>query len=398
MAKDIVEAKHIEGIFLLTRWAAVPVTLSLVWLHHPLSDSAMIALGVGLAAVNVIAWRLNRQIKGSAAQAALGMVMLTVDALAASTAISLFVYDFYTAAYGVFSVVVIEAAVRFGLRGSLGASLFFAGGLAGAMLARNVYFSVRFSVSGYAFWTMFTAMIALAVGILVEENRRRQARIRQLSEEQTRLQERHRLSRELHDTVLKTLHGLAFEAHSLRGQPPTSSTAIAEKSEYIEKVCKDFAATIRALVFDLRNGPNEPIGQKLAETLTRWSDRTGVVSALHVDGVDQVLPPALDHDLRQSLEEGLLNVERHAEADRVKVTLCLDTRLQLEIQDNGHNLEHTNNQSDNPGTGIGLVSVKERAERWGGTSTFSRGPDGAHLTVSLPWPPRKRWVEDGSRR
>ncbi len=384
MSRVIVELKRAERLFILVRWAAAPVALLLAWLHDPLSEAAMMGLAAGLAVVNATAWALNRRVRTARSQQALGVAMLVLDTLAVATAISLFVQDFYTAAYAVFALVVVEAAMRYALVGSLGMALVFAAGLAAAMLARRDFFDVRFSLSGYAFWTLFMAMLALAVGSLVREARKRQHEVERLSGEQARLQERHRLSRELHDSLLKTLHGLALEAHALRGLASRDPQAAAEKAGYMEAVCHGAGREIRALVFDLRQDQEEPLGAWAEALLKRWGERTGINVDFRWDGKPGPLPPRLAHDLRQVLEEALTNVERHACAKHVAVALSVaGSALELEVKDDGRGPAQEARTAD-ARAGLGLMSMKERMGAWGGSLAFSRSESGARLAASVP--------------
>ena len=120
-----------------------------------------------------------------------------------------------TAAYGGFAFVIIEGAVRFGLIASLFMEAIFVAGLAVAMQYRVSEYGLKFSTTGFAFWALFLFFIALSVGLVTEEARRERRRSAILVRERTLLEERNRIARDLHDTVLKTLHGLALEAHVL---------------------------------------------------------------------------------------------------------------------------------------------------------------------------------------
>ena len=319
------DLKQTERLFIAMRWAAVPVLLILGWLHPPLPMPATLAMTAGLATANVLVWQANRRIKRPGAQLLLGAGMLALDALIASTAIAFFIADRSTAAYAGFALVVIEAAVRYALVGGLAMAAVFALGLAVAMVARWDLYAVTFSVPGYAFWVLFMVMLGLAVGALVRQSRERQHEVRRLSGEQARLAERHRLSRELHDTLLKTLHGLSLEAHSLRA--PLSSNAMEAKARYIEEVCAKAAVDIRGLIFDLRQNAAEPFGEQVERIVYDWAVRTGTEAEVRWEGEDVVLPAKLDHDLRQALEEALLNVERHAGATEAWVSVRAGAEL-----------------------------------------------------------------------
>lgn len=162
----IVELKQAERLFLIVRCAAVPMVLVLGWLHDLLPFGIAVVLAVVLVVVSAGGWYANRRIASAGVQHFLGASMLALDTVLTVAAISVFLPDRSTAAYAAFALVVIEAAVRYGFRGSVAMAALFAVATAEAMQARLVLFDVRPSMSGYAFWTLFMAMLALAVGAL----------------------------------------------------------------------------------------------------------------------------------------------------------------------------------------------------------------------------------------
>jgi RNA polymerase sigma factor (sigma-70 family) len=123
--------------------------------------------------------------------------MLSSGALIASGVILQFVGDFNTAAYAVFAYIIVEAAVRFDLIGSLSALVFFILGLYGAYSYRNTVYDLPFSYTGYAYWTILMAVIAVSMGIVVRmvKNQRRQNERHLI--EITRILEQQRIAHEI---------------------------------------------------------------------------------------------------------------------------------------------------------------------------------------------------------
>lgn len=166
------EMKRLEWIFVGVRWMWVPIVFLMAWLHNPSSATAMQIMGGVLGLCNAVASLLNLRIRKLGAQRALGVAMFIVDTLIAWGIILLFAHEFYTAAYAGFVFVIIEAAIRYSLVGSLSMIFVFALGLYGAFAYRDVAFGVRFSTSGYAFWTALMSIVAIAIGLIVHEGRR----------------------------------------------------------------------------------------------------------------------------------------------------------------------------------------------------------------------------------
>jgi len=381
------ELKRLEWIFIGARWVWVPVIFLMNWLHLPHSpprSSLMVAMGITLAACNIIACLLNVTIKTPRAQRALGFAMLAVDTLLAWGIILVFVRDFYTAAYAVFMYVILQAALRYGFGGSLAMALVFILGLYGAFLYREAAFEVRFSYSGYAFWTVLMTVVAVAVGIIVNEGRRQRRQSEIYLRENTLLAERHRIARDLHDTVLKTLQGLSLEARAL-GNRADSPSAVKDTAKYIEDVCSRTGREIREVIFALRSDAAAAgIGRQLSGMLDAWSKDTGIPTDFTLSGPDVALPAETARQLGNIVSEALLNVQRHAAASRVGIDVQISSgEMTVEIRDNGRGIGR--GMDDLPALvaagRLGIAGMKERAELLGGR--FSLGGDGGGTAVRL---------------
>lgn len=171
------DMKRREQILIWLRWIGVPVIALTAWLHNPLSRLAMLLFGVTLGSCNIVAHLLNAKSRSLSIQHVLSVAMLAVDALVAWGIIFLFAHEFYTAAYAGFAIVIMEAAMRFGLPGSLSMLLVFELGLYAAFVYRQEAFDVRFSTSGYIFWTtlMILVVTAMHMAEISSTNRRHEA-------------------------------------------------------------------------------------------------------------------------------------------------------------------------------------------------------------------------------
>ena len=191
------EVKRLEWIFIGIRWLWVILLLIMLALHHPESRMVTLVLTGILALVNISGSFANARIKTLRHQLILGIVMLSIDAIIASGVILQFVEDYNTAAYAVFAYIIIQAAIRFELIGSLSALMFFILGLCGAYIYRNIVYDLPFSYTGYAYWTILMAVIAVSVGIIVRMIKyQRQQNERHLIEI-TRLLEQQRIAHEI---------------------------------------------------------------------------------------------------------------------------------------------------------------------------------------------------------
>jgi signal transduction histidine kinase len=154
---------------------------------------------------------------------------------------------------------------------------------------------------------------------------------------------------------------------------------------------QEAVAEIRHLVYALRPPALDELGlvSALHEQVLQYSDQ-GCHEQLHISlEVPAPLPPlpaAVEVAIFRIAQEALTNVARHSHASRCVVRLTLhehERELELEIEDNGCGLGSA------PSHGVGLTSMRERAEEVGGTCDVVPGPAGGtavqvHLPIVLP--------------
>jgi DNA-binding CsgD family transcriptional regulator len=191
------EVKRLEWIFIGIRWLWVVLLLIMLALHHPESRMVTLILTGILALLNVTGCFANTKIKTLRPQLILGIVMLSIDAIIASGVILQFVEDFNTAAYAVFAYIIIEAAIRFELIGSLSALIFFLLGLYGAYAYRRAVYDLPFSYTGYAYWTILMAVLAVSIGTIVRMIKNQRLQNERHLIEITRLLEQQRIAQEI---------------------------------------------------------------------------------------------------------------------------------------------------------------------------------------------------------
>ena len=394
----LIEAKSLEQVFIWVRWFGVLTIFLMAWLHTPLSRSVMVGTGIFVALCNGIAMLLNQRIKTPDSQKALGRAMFALDALAAWVVLSLFMDEFYTSGYAGFALVIIEGAIRYGLRGSMAMWLVFVVGLLAVMILRLVLFDVRFSSSGYAFWTSLMGLIALGVGWAVREGRRYRRENERFLEERTKLLERQRLSFELHDSVLKTLHGLALEARALQNSALQVPEDIKQRARYIEEVCSQTGQEIRKIILDLYHGEvRERIGSRLKKMAEEWSRQTGISTTFLMAGQDRGISGEIGHNLCCILGEALSNIEQHASASRVRISLNVSSeRVNLEVSDNGKGLKSDEIWASTAAGKLGIAGMRERVERLGGRFSVRGGRGGTWLSVTVPLGREEGWSESPS--
>jgi len=126
---------------------------------------------------------------------------------------------------------------------------------------------------------------------------------------------------------------------------------------------------------------------RLPDALTHvaadWSRLSGVPAEVTVTGEPRPLHPEAETTVLRVAQEALANVAKHADATRVGVTLSyMADLLALDVRDDGAGFDTSRPAA---GRGFGLTSMRQRAERLGGTFTIESEP-GAGTAVSATVP------------
>lgn len=201
------------------------------------------------------------------------------------------------------------------------------------------------------------------------------------------LEERHRLARELHDSVSQALFAITLGTRTARTLLERDPGKAAEPLDYALSLAEAALAEMRALIFELR--PESLESEGLIVALEKLA--TAARARHHIDvRMTLVDEPTISLEAKQALyriaQEALQNVVRHARATEVTVRLSQQDseELSLDIRDNGIGFDPS---LSFPGH-LGLNSMRERVLRLGGVFTLESVPDeGTHIVASIPLPP-----------
>ncbi|QYN18646.1 GAF domain-containing sensor histidine kinase [Amycolatopsis sp. DSM 110486] len=214
-----------------------------------------------------------------------------------------------------------------------------------------------------------------------------------LAQTRTRAQsdERRRLARDLHDSVVQQLFSMRMQAKALRGRLDGRDAAL----EHIRPIAEELAelsagalTDLRLLVFELR--PLDLAEHGLVAAVRAHAESVRVRTGLVIDVVaaDELrMTGALDvqEDLYRIVCEAVHNVVKHARASTVEVGLRVEADdLVVRIRDDGAGGDEPLGSRDQ----LGLVSMRERTERWGGRFAAGPGPGGG-WTVRAAVPLRR---------
>ena len=210
------------------------------------------------------------------------------------------------------------------------------------------------------------------------------ARLHERARQAAVVEERQRLSRELHDSVTQALYGISLYAEaagrSLAGG--TTEPAMANL-QGIRETAQEALGEMRLLLFELRPPvlQEQGLAAALRARLQAVEARAGVVAEFACEG-GQRLVPDTEQELYRLAQEALNNVLKHAHAARVTMRFAvLNGAATLEIADDGVGFE----PSLRAGDGFGLPGMRERVERLGGSFSIDSSPGaGTRVRVEVP--------------
>ena len=200
--------------------------------------------------------------------------------------------------------------------------------------------------------------------------------------------ERVRLARDMHDSLAKTLRGIAIEAAAL---PLWINRDPERAKREVARIAADADVAFveaRDLIRGLRDSSAiPPLPEAVRAVVTRWGENHGVEVRCEAD-------PAADLPLRVRYEaiavctEALANVARHAEASSVAVRLTKEEAAAvLTISDNGRGFPMTSLEDLARAGHYGLLGVRERTESVDGVMSVVSAPGaGTTVVVRLPLP------------
>ncbi|AXG80017.1 sensor histidine kinase [Streptomyces paludis] len=208
-------------------------------------------------------------------------------------------------------------------------------------------------------------------------------------------EERARLAREMHDSVAKTLHGLAMAADGLAGSAGRLDPGtVKRQAELVARSARRAAAESRELLSDLRRESGLDGGvDVLAELASRTNDfarRHGVEATFRQIGNASVppLPHAVARHALTIATEAMENAQRHARPNYVNVAAgIVGDVLRISVYDDGPGLPPGTTLDDLRRAGhFGLVGMVERAASIGARIRIGRGraARGTEVRLDLP--------------
>jgi PAS domain S-box-containing protein len=185
-------------------------------------------------------------------------------------------------------------------------------------------------------------------------------------------EERQRLARHLHDSVTQSLYSLTLMSNGWAAMSAKDELEDpAESFQQLEQLGVQALSEMRLLIHQLRPPVLEETGLvgALQERLEAVEHRVGLETQLKTEGDIERIPRQVEEELFHITQEALNNALRHAGASNIWVRIEVENgTARLVVEDNGRGFDPANANG-----GLGLTSMRERAESVGGEFLLDSG-------------------------
>lgn len=199
-------------------------------------------------------------------------------------------------------------------------------------------------------------------------------------EEESIIKERNRVSREVHDTVGYAMTNLIMMMEAASDLAPKDDAQLQELLTQAKTQAQNSLTEVRSALRRLRTieFQKEKGILSIQKLVGVFQQATKVTVTVDYGNMPFSLGTEIDYVIYRTIQEGLTNAFRHGKAPRVIIRFwCVDNELKIVIRDNGVGASEIKE-------GIGLVGMRERIGRLGGTITARTVFDGFELLASIP--------------
>lgn len=211
-----------------------------------------------------------------------------------------------------------------------------------------------------------------------------ESRLRTLSDQLMTAQEEERrsISRELHDQLGQQVTAISLDLRSAARQQDAARAQslldrAIEETDHLLKSLHEVASRLRPSVLD-DLGLHDAV-ESLTSEISR---RTDVSVTTNLDIRERSVSPKIGENVYRILQEGLMNVVKHAEAKQAAVTIQVEAdQLHMTLEDSGIGFDTWQRDASR----LGILGMRERTELLGGQFSLSSAPgSGTRVEVSIP--------------
>lgn len=203
------------------------------------------------------------------------------------------------------------------------------------------------------------------------------------------LEEREHIARNLHDGVLQSLTVAEMRLEELRrGIMHAADDKTVEVLASAQNLLTCEIRKLRLQIDCLRsNSLKEPLGPYLSRLVRDFELATGISAVFIYDLKEELLSPELAMELAYLIQEGLSNVRKHSQSDRVEIDVSGQDTIQITIRDHGCGMDFSGeySHSELQQMGLGPRVLRERVTTNGGTLCVKSSLEsGTQLCICLP--------------
>lgn len=251
----------------------------------------------------------------------------------------------------------------------------------------------------YETWYFYLALLFLGMLLPVQIFRRRMLLMK--GRIGIVLEERNRISRECHDTLMAGFAAISWQLEAtakLFRDSGLSSTPAAESCELARSMVAHCQAEARRIIWDLRESDEVTsiLSQALARSLAANHVQGKAQTTLEVEGEEIPLAPGCVHHLVCIGQEAVSNAIRHASPTRILVHVkYASDALFLSIRDDGCGFP-LSHRSSSPRGHFGIAVMEERVRKLGGVFRIHPLPEsGTEVAIQVPFNAVRQSVTQG---
>ena len=207
------------------------------------------------------------------------------------------------------------------------------------------------------------------------------ARLRERMKSLAIVEDRDRIARDLHDSIIQDLFavGLSLQGLSERVGDGSTSDILDRAVDQLHGVVE----TLRKYIYELKaaNDLREGLSTQLGDLAERMANAYPTEIHVEIEGEVDSIESRTAEELLKLVTEAVSNALRHSRADRVTIGVRrAEEGVAVTIDDNGSGFE-----LDKVRRGMGLINMRERVERLGGVFDIAPVPgSGTRVSIRLP--------------
>lgn len=198
------------------------------------------------------------------------------------------------------------------------------------------------------------------------------------------IEERNRLGREIHDTLVQEFAGILLHLEAANGSD--EAVDVSECLARVRELAKCGLEDARRMLLGLRPKSLEDanLSDALGQLAERFSHDCGIYCTFNLSGRPNKLTEEIENELYRVAQEALCNVRKHSRAACVSILLSYTAgTVILAIKDNGQGF--VTKQTQVGANGFGLPTMCDRASRLGGRMDINSGQGtGTEIRMSVP--------------